>query len=213
VAGRRPRVLHADRLDAGTRQRAAQQCQGLGVPGRDERGGRQRRYATRSAQVRGESGTKRRVAALVAIAEDVVPSVPRDAQRGARPFVPREQPDVGHARPEVELDLGRRDVDRHHRLFARYALRDVRAGPHARHEVALGEQLRVRLHDSRSGHAELGRESARRRQPVAAVQAAAADRSTKLRLQRTHHVPSPAVETQEQIRDHARGAARRLGPP
>lgn len=123
----------------------------------------------------------------------------QDAAERAEPLGPGEERDVGAARMELDREpFGARSA--RSLRGGRRPLRDPRRAARTADEVALGDELLVRLDDDAARDAQLGGEGARGRDERAGPQAARSDRLAQLVLELPVERGGPRpIEPDEQL--------------
>ena len=174
---RRRRAAHPERVE--------DDVEALGVAGGDQHARRVGDHAADAAEVLGEGGAEDGRAAGVGVGELGVRDLRERGAQRAPPGGAREGGDVGNRGAEVVAVCGRRRLRRDRHRCARRAgrgARDVRARALAEREVALGRELRVRVHGDPTRDAELAGEVAGGGDARAGLEPAVADRGAELVL-------------------------------
>ena len=192
-------LLDGDPPHAARGQRPAREREPLG----QARGHHDRRGvggdAAHPAEVRGERAAQLGGSARVAVAQARVGRVAQSLAQRRGPRGAREERDVGRAGAEVEARRTGLRCRRGRRLSGG-ARGHPRGGALARHEIALGRELRVGLHDDPAGDAQLACQRARGRQRRLVAQRARADALAQLVLElRAQPDRGVAVEAHHQV--------------
>ena len=194
---RQPRVLHREvRLS----ERAREQHEPLRGARADDDRARVRDHPAHAAQVLGERAAQLGRPARVGVAESLCGRGGEHLAHRSQPLAARERRQVRIAGKEVEARARRRRLGGGRRR-GRGRFGHVRSRASAREQVALRDELRVRVDDEPARDAEVACKHARGGQPRACAQTPAAGRLAQALLElRAQRAALVAAQLDEELR-------------